>query len=343
MAHGELNVRSAIEIVERQTAVVIPVYFRADVAEEFAAGLLGDTVHMFVREVADPTTIVLSVDGDGLGVPIAQRVAATYGVRVVHTERNRGKLAALRNGVQAALGRADLRYVALVDQDGDHFANELLNFVRAAEHARHGVGGESVLVLGSRLSRHRPLGFLRAEQEELANRMLMDALAYRAALNGRPLALQFVSAGEEAPDFHSGYKLCSRPAAEAVFLTEPQLAGGEEAYYRHACEAVISVEALQSGAVLATVSRRTYDEQPMSNFANLDRSRLAADMIVWPCRRLGVPGPFVAQWLANHLHKLLLGTLAPQGVEELLTIRAMVLGAYGLAAEGAEFLRARFV
>ncbi|MCL4861649.1 MAG: hypothetical protein KJZ93_19680 [Caldilineaceae bacterium] len=330
---AELAVHRAIEIVEHETGVVIPVYFHPDADPAYAAALLGATVRMYVREVANPQAICLSVDGGGLSLAVASEVVGSYGVQLVHAEPNRGKLASVRNGMAHLLQAPYWRYLAVVDCDGDHFANELLNFVRCAEHVAQVTGSPHALVLGERMSRHRPLGFLRGEQEALANALLLDALHYAAALAGRPLPLQFVApaVADGLPDFHSGYKLFSRATAEQVFLSPPNLAGCEErAYYRHACEAVMVVEALQRGAFLATVNRRTFDEQPISSFARLDRAQLAADMIIWPCRRLGAPGPFVAQWLANHLPRLLLGALVPQGRAELATVRDLVLQAYGL-------------
>jgi hypothetical protein len=245
----------------------------------------------------------------------------------------------------ALLADSNLHYLASVDQDGDHFANELLTFVRAAEHVASVTGARRCLVLGNRLSRHRPLGFLRAEQEELANRLLLDALAYDAAVTGAPLALQFLLPLDPLPDFHSGYKCFSRDLAAAVFGAPPVLAGCDEnAYYRHACEAVMVVEAHKAGGVLAAVNRRTYDEQPISLFASLNRARLAADMVLWPCKRLGVPAHFVAQWLDNHMPSLVLGTLAPQGRDELLAIRDLVLAGYGVEPPRThEIIRPRFV
>ncbi|MCX6047184.1 MAG: hypothetical protein NT075_18930 [Chloroflexi bacterium] len=341
------TVQAALTLLEQTTGVVIPVYFHADTDLDFGTALLGDTVHMFARELADPSMICLSVDGQGVPLTIAQRVASALGTRLVHGEQNHGKLAAVRNGMAELLHKTDVRYLAAVDQDGDHFANELLNFVRCAEHVEQMMATDQVLVLGNRLSRHRPLGFLRGEQEELANYLLLDALHYAAVVNQQPLPLQFANTIDNLPDFHSGYKFFSRRTAEAVFLAEPQLAGCDEtAYYRHACEAVMSVEAMQSGAILATVNRRTFDEQPISIFARLDRSVLAANMIIWPCKRLGVPGPFVAQWLVNHMPKLLLGTLAPQGRDELLAIRDHVLRAFEqpIPVENySEIVRPRFI
>jgi hypothetical protein len=331
----ELDIHSAIETLEQATGVVLPVYFRPDTDPAYAVALLGATVRMFVREIVDPAAICLSVDGSGLSLAVARQVASEYATQLVHAEPNRGKLASVRNGMARLLQQPQLRYLAAADCDGDHFANELLNFVRCAENVSQTLGTGRVIVLGVRVSRHRALGFLRAEQEELADRILLDALHYAAAHTGRPLALQYATPLEDVPDFHSGYRLFSRETAADVFLSEPLLAGCDEiAYYRHACEAVMMVEALQRGATLALVNRRTFDEQPISSFARLDRSQLAADMIIWPCKRLNIPGPFVAQWLANHLPRLLLGTLVPQGRAELLAIRNLVLRAFDQPVPG---------
>lgn len=341
----EMPIADILNTLETQTGVVISVYLppHADPALGFA--LLRDTVHLFARELRSAHAICLSVDGPGPGVAVAHQLADIYGVRVAVAAQNRGKLAAVANGMAALLDDPALRYFAAVDQDGDHFANELLNFVRCAEHVTHQTGNACGMVLGNRLSRHRPLGFLRAEQEELANRLLLDALTYDAARCGVPLALQYLTTLDPLPDFHSGYKLFSREAAAAVFTAPPQLAGCDEAtYYRHAVEAVATVEAHKAGAWLAAVNRRTYDEQPVSVFAAMNRTQLAADMILWPCKRLGVPAHFVDQWLTNHLPTLLLGTLAPQGRDELLAIRGAVRRGYGLPAGDApaEIMRPRF-
>jgi hypothetical protein len=185
--------------------------------------------------------------------------------------------------------------------------------------------------LGRRSSKHRPMGFLRGELEELADRVLLDALAFRAAKSGEPLRMEYATTHEEYPDFHSGFKLYSRGVVEPVFLGEPELCALEPAaYYRHGCEAVAVVEALLAGARLALVARSTFNEQPVSAFGQYNRERLVADKIIWPCKRLGVPAPFVEQWLRNHLPRLLLNTLVPEGKQELLQIRRLVLQAFEL-------------
>ena len=165
-----------------------------------------------------------------------------------------------------------------------------------------------------------------------------------AAVRGQPLPLQFATTLDEFPDFHSGYKLFTRATAEAVFTGEEQKAGGsDEAYYRHAVEAVMTVEAIRSGAMLAVVNRSTLDEQPISAFGLLNRQQMVADKILWPCQRLGVPAAFVDQWMRNHMPRLRLGTLMPEGREELLGIYRRVRAAYGMPPEDVPLMRSLFI
>jgi len=292
--------RHTIQILENTTGIVIPLYLHDSADIELALTLLRDTVHAFVREINDPTNICLSVDGSPTAMPLAQQMVAEYGVQMVQAEQNRGKLSAVMNGMKHLLANPDLRYFAAIDSDGDHFANELLNFIRAAEHVAALEKQERIIVLGDRRSRNRPLGFLRGDLEELADRVLLDALHYDAVIQSKPLVLQFTNTLDEFPDF------------------------------------LPIVEALQHGATLCTVNRRTFDEQPMSSFARLDRGQLNADMIIWPCKRLAIPGSFVDQWLTNHIHRLPLSTLVPAGREELGSVCNLVRQAFGVATSNGE-------
>jgi hypothetical protein len=324
------SLQRTAHIVRHETGIVIPVYLPEGVDAACGEALLRDTVATYCDQVADPAAICLSVDGEQFGADVAQPLAREAGTSCYVSPANRGKLGAAANGVRVLLAKADLAYVAVVDQDGDHFANELPNFVRAAQHIATHVGHDRIMVLGRRISLHRPLGFLRGELEAFADRVLLDALSYRAAVTNRPLRLEYAMAMDEFPDFHSGYKLFSRTTAREVFLSEPQLAGvSEDGTYRHACEAVMVVEALEHGAYLGVVNRSTFNEQPISTFGQLNLSQLVADHIIWPCKRLDVPLPFVRQWMANHTPRLLLNTLAPHGKEELERIRRLVFAAFG--------------
>ncbi|MEM7385907.1 MAG: hypothetical protein AAF514_13275 [Verrucomicrobiota bacterium] len=339
------DLQSTLAILENQTGVVVPVFFSKGADLATSTGLLRDTVFGLCRELRDPARICLSVDGSPSAADACQALAKEFGVLAEIAPTNRGKLAAARNGASRLLQAVpDCQYLAVLDSDGDHFPNELLNHLRCGEKVKAEQTTDKVLVLGNRRSRHRPMGFLRGELEEMADRMLLDALIYHSTIKGKPLELQFTNTLDEYPDFHSGYKVFSRACAQDVFLSPPELAGCEEVtFYRHAVEAVMAVEALVRGATLATVNRRTFDEQAVSEFGRLDRSALTADMIIWPCRRLGVPGHFVRQWLRNHEHRIVLSTLVPDGRKELGTVRKFVLEAFEQDKESASLTKNLFV
>ena len=323
------SARAAIAIIQHDTGIVVPVYFPEGVDSDRWEEHLRDNVGALCEQVADPTAIVLSVDGEQFGADVADRLVAELGVSARFSPINRGKLSSASRGIRFLLERTNLRYAIIVDQDGDHFANELPNFARAAQHVACGVGTDRILILGARSSRHRPMGMLRGELEELADRILLDALSYNAAVTGKPLRLEYAAALGEFPDFHSGYKLFSRQTAADVFLGEEQRAGvSDRCYYHHAAEAVMVVEAMERGAHLGIVNRSTFNEQPISAYGLYERSQLIADMIIWPCKRLNVPLAFVEQWLANHIPRLLLNTLAPDGKAELQAVRDLVIAAF---------------
>ena len=336
---------AAARAVLSQTGIVIPVYFPVEGDNAVGYRLLRETVAACKAHMADATCLCLSVDGEAHGREIAEELANVHGVQVCVAERNRGKLQGVRNGMQRLYENEDLRYLGIVDSDGDHFANEIVNLVRTAQYFCAHVGAGEVLVIGERTTRHRPMGFLRGELEEVADRVMMDMLAYHAVVEGQPLRLEGVTTFGEYPDFHSGFKLYTRGAAAATFLGEPQLCGAsEDAYFRHGCESVMSIEPLLAGAVLALARRSTFNEQPVSTFGLLDRDRMVADKIIWPAKRRGIPLPFLDQWLRNHLPRLLLNTLAPQGQEELVTIRRLILDEFeGGQALGDDLVRPLFL
>ena len=334
-SHERCSLGNSLPILEKRTGVVVPVYFSDGADQALGEAMLQDTVAGLLAAIGDPGHICLSVDGSPPAAEAVLSIAEETGVRAVVAGNNFGKLFAVRQGMQKLLEASPggLDYLGIVDSDGDHFPNELLNFIRAAEHVRWQQKTDRVHVLGGRRSRHRPMGFARGELEELADRILLDALHYDAAVSGIPLPLQFAGALDEFPDFHSGYKLFTTATANDVFLAEPQFAGsGPIAYYRHSVEAVIAVESVKAGAILTTVSRQTFDEQPVTEFGRLDRLQLFADLIVWPCKRLGVPARFVAQWYANHAPRLLLSTLVPDGRRELDGVRDLVHAAFDIPA-----------
>jgi hypothetical protein len=332
-----VSMRTAFHELQHHTGVVIPAYLPPGIDVAQGEDLLRDTVGAACSQVADPSAVCLSVDGAEYGEATATAIARELGATLAVAPENRGKFQAAMLGANRLLSRPDIRYVAVIDQDGDHFPNELVNFVRAALHLAQSSGDSRGIILGQRHSLHRPLGWLRGELEILADRVLLSALRYHAAVNGTPLALEYAEPVGEVPDFHSGYKLFSREVAAAVFGTPPSLCGlDEDAAYRHACEAVMTVRAYLHGARLGLVNRSTFNQQPVSTFELFDRHQLTIDMIAWPCKRLGVPPVFVRQWLANVAPSLTLDTLVPEGREILARIIDGILAALVTSSEEAE-------
>jgi len=328
--------RDTLTVVRHHTGIVIPVYLPPGADRDPSLQLLRDTIGAYCAQVAEPSHVCLSVDGDLYGGDVVWQLADEFAVSACVAVENKGKFQGVLLGTRRLLENPDLRYIAVVDQDGDHFANELANFVRAAQHVEAQAGDARVMVLGRRISRHRPMGFLRGELEALIDWVLVDALHYHAAVTGHPLHFEYATLLDEAPDFLSGYKLFDRATAEAVFMGDLNLAGcSERCYYQLVCEVVMSFEALESGARLVVVNRSTFNEQPVTIFGKLNQAQLTAAMIIWGCKRLGVPGIFVKQWLANHMPRLWLNTLVPKGQEELAQVQQLVLAAFeDVPAEG---------
>jgi glycosyltransferase involved in cell wall biosynthesis len=331
-----VSIQAARQVLQHHTGVVIPAYLPTSIDVVQGEELLRDTVSAACAQVGHPDHICLSVDGANYGEEVAASIASELGASLAVAPENRGKLQAGMLGANRLLADPEIQYVILIDQDGDHFPNELVNFVRAALHLAESSGDERLMVLGQRHSLHRPLGWLRGELEILADRVLLSALRYHAAITGVPLALEYAEPVGEVPDFHSGYKLFSREVAAAVFDGPPVLCGlGEDGAYRHAVEAVMTVRAYLHGARLGLVHRSTFNQQPVSTFELFDRHQLTIDMIAWPCHRLGIPPAFVRQWMANVVPSLMLDTMVPEGREILDRVVEGVMATFGAHPEAA--------
>jgi hypothetical protein len=326
--------QEACHEIADSTGVIIPACFSPSQDQLPWDRLLTETALGCLRQVKRAARICISVDGPNPALLTAQKLKEQHGLTVVSSEANRGKLSALQAGMEALLRDTELRYLVFVDQDGDHFPNELTNLVRGCLHVEQTLGKDLVLVLGRRATRHHPLGYFRGEMEELVDRILLDCLHYHAALTGTPLNLQFALHLDEFPDFHTGFKLLSRGVATAVVAQGfPSLGLSDEAVFRHAVEAVLTVEAVLSGATLVSVARSTRNEQPVSVFGLLDRRQLMVDKILWPGHRLQVPPDFIAQWFDNHAARLRLGTLNPEGKQELIELRSVLRRALGVPGD----------
>ena len=152
---AEASAVAAANSVRDRTGIVVPVYFPSGVDGSVGEDLLRDNVAACVRQVADPGRICLSVDGEGCGEEIAAQLQAQWGVTGCTAPENKGKLQAVRDGMSRLFEREELAFFAVVDSDGDHFANELVNLVRTAQYFQNQRGVGAVLVVGERTTRHR--------------------------------------------------------------------------------------------------------------------------------------------------------------------------------------------
>ena len=176
-------------VMHKETGVVVPVYIPSGVDADLSESLLHDNVEALLPCVDNPAAIWLSVDGESNGADIAQRLSGKTGISITVAPTNRGKLQSIMHGVYHLTQQQSYRYLAVIDQDGDHFGNEMLNFIRTGEYIAEKRGDPRVIVLGHRRSLHRPMGLLRGELEELADRVLLDMLMYHAGVIDRPLPL----------------------------------------------------------------------------------------------------------------------------------------------------------
>ena len=82
----------AYEVMNGRTGVLVPVCFPQNVDAARGEALLRDNVAAYLRQIAEPTRLCLSVDGESNGGDIARRVASAHGVSIIMSPENRGKL-----------------------------------------------------------------------------------------------------------------------------------------------------------------------------------------------------------------------------------------------------------
>ena len=311
------------------TGMVVPAYFSAKPSDDLVRHLLwmtlGDCHHYLPLD-----NVWVVVDGDArtarlLG-EVKDHLLATQGAsfNLLPLPQNRGKLAAMRAGMSALLeANPRVEYVVVRDSDGDHVISALPALVRAGVYLADVY--QSTRVIGSRRSRHRPMGWIRGELEGLLDRITMECLAYHLARENRALDLRHCS-GESIPDLSNGYKVYGRQVALDLFVeSEPQMAClSSDEYWHYGPETVTVVEATLKGAVMAESQRPTWDGQPATSFGEFQALSLYGGLLAWVGMRLQIPLGVMAQFYDNHVPAMPLRTTA-QGRELLVSLRAHVL------------------
>jgi len=312
------------------TAVIVPAFFSSKPSDEVVRRLLWMTLCDTPRYLPWENVLVV-VDGDARTQRIASELQAeaekTGGGRfnLLSLTRNEGKLAAITKGMQHLLPRQPgVRVIAVRDGDGDHLISDLPQIVRAAMLLERVYGHSRTIVIGARQSRHRPMGWVRGELEELLDGLTLDASLYALARLGRAANLRHCH--NVIPDLSSGYKAYGRQAADLLFLgADPHyLTMSAEDYWHFGPETVTVVEGLLADCVLAEVPRLTWDGQPTSSFNDFEHLALYGELLAWVFSRLDIPLGVAAQLIDNRTPRLLLRT-SKSGAEITQQLRAYTL------------------
>ncbi len=144
----------------------------------------GKNIARVVREVCGFGLTVLVVD-DGSKDDTAEQ-AQKAGAEVVSYQPNRGKGAALQQGIQWFLKKTSCEAAIFMDSDGQHRSSDLSVFLKEFENS------DADMVIGNRMSDPKGMPWLRR-----ATNRLMSAL-----LSG--------IAGQQVPDTQCGYRLLRR-------------------------------------------------------------------------------------------------------------------------------------
>ncbi len=314
------------------TGMVIPAYFSSKPSDDTVRQLLwmtlGDCHHYLPLQ-----DIYVVVDGDPRTAQLAdelrERLRREHGMtfNLMPLPENRGKLWAIKEGIAALLAECpSISYIAIRDGDGDHAISDLPHLVRVAAHLAEAYGHSRVIVIGSRRSRHRPLGWVRGELEALLDHVTLSALSYHLATRGRALNLSHCLGQGAVADLSSGYKVYGRQIAQELFVDhKPRLEClSTEDYWHYGPETVTIVEGVLAGAVIAEAQRLTWDGQPTTSFGEFKHLLLYGELLAWVFARLRIPLEVAAQLYDNYVPAMPLKTTA-EGNQLLSALRAYAL------------------
>lgn len=310
---------------------VIPVWFPdtmpAEDMRRFVSGTLDDA-ELF----AAPERLILVVDGCPAAVAPAREAAEQFGRRagaaptLIVTDCNTGKGGAVCTGFERLLQDDAVEALNVRDCDGDHDIYDLPQLYRLFEQMCRQECTDDVFVVGCRGSLTRPLGLARGQNEDMLNRLTMEAVNHRLADEGRGVDERYTSRYGRAPDFQSGYKVYSRTAAHVVIdsVRAADQAEPDLQVMRWAVEFIPTAELLLRGFIPGALCRLTYDGQPQTTFDESDLPRAYSRQIAWLFRRLDLPYEVGRCLLDNALTASEYVT-SPRGAEHLAALREQVI------------------
>ena len=314
--------------VNPQVGMVIPIWYPDDAVPGLVETLLARTLDG-VEQYCAPENVVLVLDGQERWQEAVQAQATARGYRYHYLPTNLGKGAAVAAGIEA-LNSAGLRFIVTRDSDGDHLINDMPSLLDLADLIDADTGYDLLIVSGGRGDRVRPLGFERAEYEQVTDRVLWQALQYNAARDGRLLSGIYFAPHGDWPDIQSGYKVYSAAAARmaAAVLSTACQGSSDGGLSRCGVETLPAVVILSLGGEIGQVNRHTYQEQPVSGYRDVDALKMYAEPLLWALRRLQIPGAVAATMLDDALLRSRL-LFEPSRREKALAVRAAVLAGLG--------------
>ncbi|MFP3896816.1 MAG: hypothetical protein ACLFV5_08305 [Anaerolineales bacterium] len=298
------------------TGVVVPAYFSSKPSDAMVRDLLWMTL-VDCHHYIPLHQVVTVVDGDERAARLIREVrgalATEHGdtFHILGLPENRGKLWAIKKGISLLLeAEPTLEYFVIRDGDGDHDMSEVPSLVRTSAYLAKTHGTSHVMAIGSRRSRHHPMGWIRGELETLLDRITLDALAYHLARSGRSMNLSNCLGDSVMPDLSSGFKVYGRGIARELFIgQEPQMAClSPEDYWHYGPETVTIVEAVLQGTIIGEKLRLTWDGQPATSFGEFKHVSLYGGLLAWVYARLDIPLEAAAQFYDNHAAHALLRT-----------------------------------
>lgn len=307
--------------------MVVPVWYPADAAPELVDTLLRRTLDGAELHCR-PEQVVLVLDGQERWQEAVRHEAHRRGFRYDYLPRNLGKGRAVAAGIRRLEG-AGPAYIVTRDSDGDHLIHDMPPLLHLAEQMAQETGNPLLIVSGGRGDRTRPLGLERAEYEDVTDRVLWEALQYHAARAGRHLSGAYFAAYGDWPDLQSGYKVYSAAAAAlAADVLESSDGASGDTLSRCGVETLPAVAILGQGGEVGVMARRTYQEQPVSGYRDVDSRRMYGEPLLWALRRLQLPLEAAAAMLDDALLRSRLLFDAPRRAKAL-AVRSLVLDGLG--------------
>ena len=274
--------------------MLVPVYFPPETPAEAIRDML-QRVLQDTFSFVDPDRLLFVCDGRQVAWDILGDLATGIHppFRTSLQEPNGGKGATLVTGMRELLKNDWVHFVIVRDSDGNHFAWDMPRLMAMAEWLMRARKATEVAVVGGRSGRARALGLIRAEMEELLNRLTIAALTHHLAIDrGEVLSEVFPLHPGQVPDLHSGYKLYSRGICRRMceLPWERYGSGNEDALYRYGMEVVPFVEAVLMGAAVAETARLGH-VQRVTGHGAYERPEVIAELACWVFSRLDVPTP----------------------------------------------------